>query len=75
MTQQNPENVQSDGRFVEYRNFRKSKRPSQKALDWLAAKAVGSSKTAAGEFAKKLGLAPELNDKQEGESDVSTDRS
>ena len=75
MTQQNSENVQSGGRFVEYRNFRRNKRPSQKALDWLAAKAVGSSKTAAGEFAKNLGLTVESNDKQEGESDVSADRS
>ena len=74
MSQQNPENVQTNGRTVEYRNFLGSKRRSQKVQDLLAARAVKSD-TPAGKFAKALGLNLEQIDKQQGESDVSTNRS
>ena len=74
VARQSPHESRDYGRVVEYVDFLPSKRPSKKVQDLLAKQAV-NPQTAAGQFAKRLGLTIELNDKQQGESDVSADRS
>jgi thiamine biosynthesis lipoprotein ApbE len=59
---------------LEYRDFRLKKRPSSELRNLLAEQAI-RPRTAAAKFAQILESAREFSDKQQGESDVPTDRS
>jgi hypothetical protein len=72
MTRQSSNESRDSGHMLIVCDFLPSRRPSEKARNFLAERAL--RRTIAGVSAKNLGLTSELNDKQEGESDVSADR-